>query len=159
MLWWIDAGQLGELDTPCWRSRAHRCRRPDRLALFRWAGRGFKTRWRTGRDRDGLWATLPARSAPLWLATSEILDTFADDNVFRGQRRCAKHAVRDPRQRIDAVSPCRYRSSRLPDAGMAVVHRIADPQPARRAHARRRRSPGATVSSVCERPRREAPWR
>jgi len=35
-----------------------------------------------------------------------------------------------------------------------VVHRIADPQPARRAHARRRRSPGATISSL-----RDGSWR
>jgi hypothetical protein len=37
----------------------------------------------------------PARSAPLWLATSEILDTFSDDDVLCGQRRRAKHAVRN----------------------------------------------------------------
>src|SRR6202049_417909 len=37
-----------------------------------------------------------------------------------------RHAVRNPRQRVDAVSACRCR---LPDAGMAVVHRIADRSP------------------------------
>jgi hypothetical protein len=35
---------------------------------------------------------------------------------------------------VDVVSACRYRPRRLPDAGMAVVHRIADPQSARRTH-------------------------
>jgi hypothetical protein len=33
-------------------------------------------------------------------------------------------------------------------ADVALVYRVADPQPARRARARRRRSPGAAVSSV-----------
>jgi hypothetical protein len=31
-----------------------------------------------------------------WLATSEILDTFADDDGIRGQGRRAEHAVRNP---------------------------------------------------------------
>jgi hypothetical protein len=57
---------------------------------------------------------------------------------------------------VDALSACRYRPCRLPDARVAVVHRIAHPQPARRAHARRRRSPGAAVSSVRDGSRREA---
>ena len=35
-------------------------------------------------------------AAPLWLAASEILDTFADDDVFRGQGWRAEHAVRNP---------------------------------------------------------------
>ena len=39
-----------------------------------------------------------------------------------------------------AVPPCRYRSRRLSDARVALVHRIADPLPARRAHAREPRS-------------------
>src|SRR3984893_567245 len=82
--------------SPDCRGRARRCRRPDQLALFRRAGLGFTPRRRTGRDRDGLRATLPARSTPLWLATSEILDAFAYERGFRGQGRRAEHAVRNP---------------------------------------------------------------
>ena len=42
------------------------------------------------------WTKLPARSAPLWLATSEILDTIADERVLYGKGRGAEHAVRNP---------------------------------------------------------------
>jgi hypothetical protein len=61
-------------------------------------GRGevLKTRWRTGRDGDGFWAKLLARSAPIWLAASEFLDTFADDDVFRSLGWRGEHAVRNP---------------------------------------------------------------
>jgi hypothetical protein len=56
---------------------------------------------------------------------------------------------------LDAVSLRRHRSRCLSDAGLALVHRTADPQPARRPHARRGRSPGAGLSSFRDRPRRE----
>jgi hypothetical protein len=39
---------------------------------------------------------LPARSVPLRLAASEILDTFAYEHVLRGQGWRAEHAVRNP---------------------------------------------------------------
>src|SRR6516165_4049941 len=88
------------------------------------------------RDRDGFRAKLSARSAPLRLATSEILDAFADDDGVSVKDGVAEPALPNPQQRLDAVSRGRYRSRRLSDARVALVHRIADQEPARRAHAR-----------------------
>src|SRR5271166_2033967 len=138
------------------RNRARRRRQSYRMALLGRPGPGLEARWRAGSNRDGLRPKLPARSAALGLATPDILDPVADDDVLRGQGRGPEHAVRNPRQRIDAVSLRRYRSRRLSDARLALVHRAPDPQLARRAHARRRRSPGAAISPVRNRPRREA---
>src|SRR5437868_1687036 len=63
-------------------------------------------------------------------------------------------AVKDgvPSIRVDAVPSGRCRSRRPPDACLALVDRIANPQPARRTHARRRRSSRAPVPSVPDRP-------
>ena len=78
-----------------WRRAGH-CRRPGRLAFLGRATRGVEARWRAGRDQDGFWAKLSTRSAPLWLASSEMLDAFADDDGLRGQGRGAEHALRNP---------------------------------------------------------------
>ena len=50
--------------------------------------------------------SFPLDPLPSGWATSEILDAFADEHGLRGQRRCAEHAVRDRRQRVDAVWSC-----------------------------------------------------
>src|SRR6516165_11448183 len=60
--------------------RARHCRRPDQLAFLEWTRRGIEARRRACGDRDGFWAKLSARSAPLRLATSEILDAFTHDD-------------------------------------------------------------------------------
>jgi hypothetical protein len=41
-------------------------------------------------------------------------------------------------------------------SSLALVHRVSDPQPTRRAHTRRRRSPGAAIPSVPDGSRRQA---
>jgi hypothetical protein len=55
------------------------------LAFLWRPGRCLKAQWRARRDGNGFRATFHARSAPLWLATSEILDAFADDNGLCGK--------------------------------------------------------------------------
>src|SRR5215831_6410261 len=87
------------------------------IGLIGWHfwGRGIEARRRANRDRDGFRAGLSARSARLRVATSEILDAITHDDGLHGQGRGAEHALRNPCQRVNAVSPRRHRSRLLSD--------------------------------------------
>src|SRR5215469_6577786 len=122
-----DRDDLPSSIWPDWSGRARRRRGVDHPAFFRRARRRAETRRRANRDRYGVWAKLSARSAAIWLDTPKILDALAHGDGLRGQGWGAEHAVRDARQHIDAVSSHRYRSCRIPDTRVAMVHRIADP--------------------------------
>jgi hypothetical protein len=76
--------------------RARHRQRSNRMALLGPPGRGLEARRRARRELDGLQTKLPARSAPLSLATPEVLDAGPDDDGLRRQGWRAEHALRNP---------------------------------------------------------------